>query len=147
MLLPESRVISSVDAAVAAVIAALTAIIAEVTATTTRDSGNNHAWFQKQVFCLLYFSSFLQKCALAILSKHKHFALFVSILLSYCFLRRRHNVTSLRGFGYNLRRSATHCVRKQQNNLTMTTQATPPSEVLLVVVFFSPVGKNKKRYC
>ena len=43
MLLPESRVISSVDAAVAAVIAALTAIIAEVTAITTRDSGNNHA--------------------------------------------------------------------------------------------------------
>ena len=43
MLLPESRVISSVDAALAAVIAALTAIIAEVTAITTRDSGNNHA--------------------------------------------------------------------------------------------------------
>ena len=43
MLLPESRVISSVDAALSAVIAALTAIIAEVTATTTRDSGNNHA--------------------------------------------------------------------------------------------------------
>ena len=42
-LLPESRVISSVDAALAAVIAALTAIIAEVTAITTRDSGNNHA--------------------------------------------------------------------------------------------------------
>ena len=43
MLLPESRVISSVDAALAAVIAALTAIIAEVTATTPRDSGDNHA--------------------------------------------------------------------------------------------------------
>ena len=43
MLLPKSRVISSVDAAVAAGIAALTAIIAEVTAITTRDSGNNHA--------------------------------------------------------------------------------------------------------
>ena len=43
MLLPKSRVISSVDAAVAAVIAALTAIIAEVTAITPRDSGNNHA--------------------------------------------------------------------------------------------------------
>ena len=42
-LLPESRVISSVDAALSAVIAALTAIIAEVTATTPRDSGNNHA--------------------------------------------------------------------------------------------------------
>ena len=144
MLLPKSRVISSVDAAVAAVIAALTAIIAEVTAITTRDSGNNHAWFQKQGFCLLYFSPFLQKCALAISPKHKHFALFVSILLSYCFLRRRHNVTSLRGGGYSLRRSATHCVRKQQNNLTMTTQATPPSEVLLVVVFFPQLGKIKK---
>ena len=43
MLLPKSRVISSVDAALSAVIAALTAIIAEVTAITTRDSGNNHA--------------------------------------------------------------------------------------------------------
>ena len=43
MLLPKSRAISSVDAALSAVIAALTAIIAEVTATTTRDSGNNHA--------------------------------------------------------------------------------------------------------
>ena len=43
MLLPESRVISSVDAAVAAGIAALTAIIAEVAAITPRDSGNNHA--------------------------------------------------------------------------------------------------------
>ena len=158
MLLPESRVISSVDAAVAAGITALTAIIAEVTAITTRDSGNNHAWFQKQVFCLLYFSPFLQKCALVILVKYKQFALFVFVLLSYCFLvetsyiwrlitcgfRRRHNVTSLRGFGYNLRRSATHCVLKQQNNLTMTTQATPPSEALLVVVFFPQLGKIKK---
>ena len=43
MLLPKSRVISSVDAAVAAVIAALTVIIAEVTAITPRDSGSNHA--------------------------------------------------------------------------------------------------------
>ena len=43
MLLPESRAISSVDAAVAAGIAALTAIIAEVTAITPRDSGDNHA--------------------------------------------------------------------------------------------------------
>ena len=43
MLLPESRAISSVDAAVAAVITALTAIIAEVTAITPRDSGDNHA--------------------------------------------------------------------------------------------------------
>ena len=43
MLLPESRVISSVDAAVAAGIAALTAIIAEVTAITPRDSSDNHA--------------------------------------------------------------------------------------------------------
>ena len=66
------------------------------------------------------------------------------LLLSHCFLRRRHNVTSLRGFGYNPRRSATHCVRKQQNNLTMTTQPIPPSEVLPVVVFFSQLGKIKK---
>ena len=144
MLLPELRAISSVDAALSAGIAALTAIIAEVTAITTRDSGNNHAWFQKQVFCLLYFSPFLQMCALAILVKYKQFASFIILLLSYCFLWRRHNVTSLRGFGYNLRRSATHCVRKQQNNLTMTTQATPPSEALLVVVFFSQLGKIKK---
>ena len=41
MLLPESRVISSVDAALSAVIAALTAIIAEVTAITTRDFGTS----------------------------------------------------------------------------------------------------------
>ena len=43
MLLPKSRMISSVDAALSAGIAALTAIIAEVTAITPRDSGNNHA--------------------------------------------------------------------------------------------------------
>ena len=114
--------------------------------------------FRSKFFAYFILAHFLQKCALAIMVKCKQFALFVSVLLSYCFLvetsyiwrlitcglRRRHNVTSLRGFGYNLRRSATHCVRKQQNNLIMTTQATPPSEALLVVVFFPQLGKIKK---